>query len=459
MNSQASSANRLKSSLRREVPRSSEAEGVPPLLKGVPESSRVGDVTPLHSKTRVLPLLGEIKRFPDAPGVYFFLGRSKKLLYIGRATSLRSRVRSYFDGRISETRGAWIEKMVVEARGLDFKKTDSVLEAILLEADLIKKFQPPYNTREKDDKSFNCVVITDEPFPHVLVVRKRDLDSAELTTNNLQLQTVYGPFTSGSDLRGALKIIRKIFPYRDTCEPNQGKPCFNRQIGLCPGVCDGTISEKEYRRTIRQLQLFFAGKKRMLLTTLKKEMRNAIQREAFEEANVLKNRMHAIAHIQDVSLLKRENTASFERIESYDIAHMGGKSSVGVMTVVEGGLPNKNEYRLFNLKATTPGDDIGGLCEVVTRRLAHPEWARPAVIVVDGGQPQKDAIEEVLEGAGLLIPVIAVKKDERHRPQELLGPAELVKKYQSSILLANAEAHRFALGRHRRRRGKDFLPK
>ncbi|MDO8620061.1 MAG: GIY-YIG nuclease family protein [bacterium] len=404
-----------------------------------------------------MPKLLQKKKLPDSPGVYFFLGRNKKLLYIGRATSLRSRVRSYFDGRLHETRGPWVEKMVGEAKSIDFKKTDSVLEAILLEADLIKKFQPPYNTREKDDKSFNCVVITDEAFPRVLVVRHREIDSLTLKIKNCKLKITYGPFTSGSDLRGALKIIRKIFPYRDTCEPNQRRPCFNRQIGLCPGVCDGTVSEKEYRRTIRQLQLFFEGKKRMLLTTLKKEMRSAIQREAFEEANVLKNRIQAVTHIQDVSLFRREKNTSTERIESYDIAHTGGKSSVGVMTVVEGGLPNKNEYRLFNLKTTTPGDDVGGLCEVVTRRLAHSEWAKPAFIVVDGGQPQKDAIEEVLEDVGLLIPVIAVKKDARHRPQELLGSIQLIKKYQQAILLANAEAHRFAIGRHRKRRGKDFL--
>ncbi len=397
------------------------------------------------------------KKLPDTPGVYFFLGRNKKLLYIGRATSLRSRVRSYFDGRLSETRSAWIEKMVSEAKSMDFKKTDSVLEAILLEADLIKKFQPPYNTREKDDKSFNCVVITDEAFPRVLVVRKRDRENEKWNMKYGKLKATYGPFTSGADLRGALKIIRKIFPYRDRCEPSQGKPCFNRQIGLCPGVCDGTILAKEYNRTIRQLQLFFQGKKRALLTTLKKEMRSAIGREAFEEANVFKNRMQAITHIQDVSLLKRENNAGNERIESYDIAHTGGKSSVGVMTVVEGGLPQKNEYRLFNLKSTTPGDDVGGLREVITRRLAHPEWTVPSFMVVDGGPPQKDAIEEVLEGAGLFIPVIAVKKDERHRPQELFGSAELVKKYERSILFANAEAHRFALGRHRKKRSSDFL--
>ncbi len=443
MNSQASSTHRPKSSLIREVPRSSEEEGV----------------TPLHSQARALPLLGETRRIPDAPGVYFFLGKNKKLLYIGRATSLRSRVRSYFDGRLLETRSPWIEKMVAEAKSLDFRKTDSVLEAILLEADLIKKFQPPYNTREKDDKSFNCVVITDEPFPRVLVVRKRDLDSSSLKIENCKLKIMYGPFTSGADLRGALKLIRKIFPYRDTCEPGQGRPCFNRQIGLCPGVCDGTISEREYRKTIKQLKLFFEGKKRTLLSSLKKELRLAIRREAFEEANILKNRIQAVSHIQDVSLLKREHNASTERIESYDIAHTGGRSPLGVMTVVEGGLPNKKEYRLFNLKATTPGDDVGGLSEVVTRRLAHSEWTYPSLIVVDGGQPQKDAIEEVLESVGLLIPVIAVKKDERHRPQELLGATELIKKHERSVLLANAEAHRFALDRHRRKRGKDFLPK
>jgi len=205
------------------------------------------------------------KKLPDAPGVYFFLGRPSKrdlglgsrkpesgdragkILYIGRATSLRSRVRSYFDARLADTRGPAIVVMVEEARGVRYEQTDSVLEALILEANLIKKHQPKYNTKEKSDKSFNYIVITKEDFPRVLLMREREL---LLKTKNYKLITSIGPFPHGSVLREALKIVRKIFPFRDKCTP-YGSPygsqtsigskrgCFNRQIGLCPGVCTG----------------------------------------------------------------------------------------------------------------------------------------------------------------------------------------------------------------------------
>ena len=154
--------------------------------------------------------------------MYFFLGKNKKILYIGRATSLKNRIRSYFQGDIADKRSPWIGKMLPLIRGIEYRKTDSVLEAILLEADLIKKFQPPYNTDEKDDKSFNCVVITRETFPRVLVARKTDINfhSSKLSTLNFKLSTVFGPYPHGLRLQDAMKIIRRIFPYRDRkCVP------------------------------------------------------------------------------------------------------------------------------------------------------------------------------------------------------------------------------------------------
>src|SRR3989338_4634508 len=231
------------------------------------------------------------KRLPDTPGVYFFLKtrmnadtdaderrlpRRENILYIGRATSLRNRVRSYFAPDIAEKRSQWIAKMLTEAKSVDFRKTDSVLEAILLEADLIKRFKPTYNTDEKDDKSFNYIVITEEDFPSVFIARSNniDFDTRQLKTSHSKLKTIYGPFTNGFQLQTAMKIIRRIFPYRDVkCIPCNRKaqpygskvepcrPCFNRQIGLCPGVCTGEISKMEYAKTIRNLCLFFEGKK------------------------------------------------------------------------------------------------------------------------------------------------------------------------------------------------------
>ena len=147
---------------------------------------------------------------PDKPGVYFFLDKDKKPMYIGKATSLKDRVRSYFGKDLISTRGPLILDMVFKSKGLKWVETDSVLEALILEANLIKKYQPIYNSKEKSDKSFNYVGITKEIYSRVVIVRGKDLE-----TEKSHLKSVYGPYTSSSTLKEALKIIRKIFPFFD----------------------------------------------------------------------------------------------------------------------------------------------------------------------------------------------------------------------------------------------------
>ncbi len=406
------------------------------------------------------------KKLPDSPGVYYFLGKNREILYIGRATSLRERVKSYFSRGLSETRGPQISEMAVKAAGIDFKKTDSVLEAILLESDLIKKFQPPYNIREKDDKSFNCVVITDEDFPRVLLVRKKDIDFQKLKTANFKLSTFFGPFPHGARLKDALKIIRRIFPYRDNkCAPGQGRSCFNRQIGLCPGVCTGEISKADYARVIRDIKLFFSGKKTRILKNLKRQMAAAARAREFERAGEIKKTVFALEHIQDVSLLTYENHANGNeivrkktrnfRIEAYDVAHISGNDSVGAMVVLENGLAQKSDYRKFKIKGDFGNNDTASLKEIIEWRLAHKEWPMPDLFVADGGEAQKRIIEKALEERGLSVPVAAVTKNERHRPEKILGYEAAVRKYKREILLANSEAHRFAIGFHRQLRPKN----
>jgi len=178
-------------------------------------------------------------KIPDKPGVYFFLGARKEILYIGKATSLRTRIKSYFTHDIKEKRSELIENMIYEAKKIEWTVTDSVLEALLLETNLIRTHKPQYNTRAKDDKSFNHVVITNEEFPRVLVVRGKDLTS-KFTKDDIKY--TFGPFPSGSLFREALKIIRKIFKFYDTKKPlseersklKRGQIDFNRQIGLYP---------------------------------------------------------------------------------------------------------------------------------------------------------------------------------------------------------------------------------
>ncbi len=416
---------------------------------------------------------GNLKKLPDTPGVYFFLDEDGRILYIGKATSLRDRVRSYFASDILATRGPKIAKMLELVRSVSWQGVDSVLEAIVLESGLIREHQPPYNTDAKDDKSFNHVVITDEEYPRVLVVRGRDLAEGKFVA---PIRSVYGPFPHGTQLREAVRIVRTIFPFRDKCVPiigktrdtgheirKKGKPCFHRQIGLCPGVCTGEISAREYGRIIRNIELFFEGKKSEIVRKLTREMHAAASRLEFERANDTKATIFALGHIRDVSLLKREaGSADAEtggiRIEAYDVAHLGGKSSVGVMTVTRDGVSDTDEYRKFFLRGGHAGNDLTALEEILRRRLRHREWPKPDIVVVDGSFLQLGVAERLFAGADWSdVRIVGVVKNRKHQPERLEGDGTAIAEYRRDILLANAEAHRFAIGYHRRRRGKDFL--
>ncbi len=401
-----------------------------------------------------------IKKIPQGPGVYLFK-RGKTILYIGKATSLRSRVRSYFSAQVLETRSPLVSAMLERFDTIDYMETSSVLEALVLEAHLIKKYQPEANIKEKDNKSFNFVVITKEDFPRVLIARGRELLHNTLSGEGTRylIDTTFGPFPSSRELKEALRLVRKLFPFRDTCVPPEaggsGRPCFNYQIGLCPGVCVGKVSKAEYKKHIDHIKLFFQSDKSKLITSLQKEMTMYVKKQEFEKAAELKKRLFNIEHIQDVSLVSEERDIddSF-RIESYDIAHLFGKDVVGVMTVVSGGAAQKKEYRKFLIK--DPGiNDTKALAEILTRRLAHIEWPLPNLVVVDGGVAQKNAMEKVLTAHKLSIPVVSVVKDERHKAREILGIRPFMQ-YEKDILLSNIEAHRFAISFHKHIRRRHF---
>jgi len=326
---------------------------------------------------------------------------------------------------------------------------------------LIRTHKPTYNTRSKDDKSYNHVVITKENFPRIFVVRGKDLSQ---DTENDYL-SIYGPFPSGNLFKEALKIIRKLFQFYDTKTPiddkkskvQRGKIDFNRQIGLYPEIC----SQKEYAKNINQIQLFFEGKKKKLITNLEKEMFDCAHREAFEQAHILKKKIFALQHIQDVSLIKDESKVYKDAnqfcIEAYDIAHMNGQDVVGVMTTIIGGVTDKRAYRKFHIKSFKGSDDTRALAEVLDRRLKHEEWIFPDLIVVDGGIAQKNAALRILEKHKRHITVVCVVKDIRHRPERIIGPIKIISEFKQAILLANSEAHRFAITFHTKKRNKSFI--
>lgn len=401
------------------------------------------------------------KKLPEAPGVYFFLGARKKILYIGKATNLRSRVRSYFATDIVEKRSPLIEQMVEEAKTVEVTVTDSTLEALILETNLIRTHKPHYNTRSKDDKSYNHLIITKEEWPRVLVVRGKDI----ATYDEAEIQYTFGPFPSGQLFREALKIVRKLFRFYDTAtkigeekgKMSRGKIDFNRQIGLYPKE----ETRQEYQQTIRHIRLFFEGKKQTIIKELTKTMMQLAKLERFEEAAVTKRKIFALEHIQDIALIRddtrryRDDTSA--RVEAYDVAHLAGGSMVGVMTVVEGGEARPAEYRKFKIRTVDKSNDVAALKEILTRRLQHPEWPMPQLIVVDGSTAQKNVAEKVLAAASMSIPVVAVVKNDKHKPERLLATAALKTSFEKDILLANAEAHRFAVTYHRNLRSRKAI--
>lgn len=404
--------------------------------------------------------LADLKKLnlPDQPGVYFFR-KGREILYIGKATSLADRTKSYFSSDLIATRGPLIIDMVTQADTVTWQTTDSVLEALILESTLIKKHQPRYNIKEKDNKSYNAVIITDEEFPRVFAIRSRDLKYRDTTgKNSFKIKREFGPFPNGTQLKEALKIVRKLFPFFDR-SGTAGQSTLNVQLGLMPDI--RTITRRDYQKNIRNISLFFAGKKSALVAALKRDMKAASKKQDFEQAESIKRTMFALEHINDVSLIARDKdfaqtSGDIFRIESYDIAHLGGTNTVGAMVVMENGELNKNEYRKFIIKEASAGDDYGALREVLRRRFNHPEWHMPNLIVIDGGKAQKAVAEKVLAQASLTIPLVSVVKDEFHRAREILGDAVHVEAHNVEILKINQETHRVAIGFHRNRR-REFL--
>lgn len=402
-------------------------------------------------------------KLPDEPGIYIFR-KGRKILYIGKATSLKDRTRSYFAPDLAETRGLHIEKMVGEADNLKHQTTQSVLEALILEANLIKRHAPPYNAMSKDNKSFNYLVITKERFPRVLVVRGRELYQ---NWQDKDIKNLFGPFPQGLALQDAMKIVRKIFPFRDSkCTPceeqlKKGKacrPCFNRQIGLCPGVCTGEMSYGDYKQRIKHICQLFSGNFKGLKRQLTKEMKAAAKNQEFEKAAMLRRQCAALEHIKDVSLIKDERVSAGggARIEAFDVAHTSGQETVAVMTVVRDGHMYKDAYRKFTIRTAT-NNDVAALSEALERRLTHPEWPLPRVFVIDGGVAQMNAARRIFKKSGIEVPLVGVVKDERHRPKNLIGDKKAIEAYERDILLANNEAHRFGIGWHRKRRQRRML--
>lgn len=394
-----------------------------------------------------------------------------KVIYVGKATNLRSRVASYWRKQEAISRPQ-VKDLIRAVRSIDYETTPTVIEALIREANLIKKYEPKYNIIQKDDKSFLYLAITRDEFPRPLLVRGHELEKV----GERHYRAVFGPYTSPSALRAALKIVRRIFPW-SICLPGQKRPCFDYHLRACPGVCVGAVSRNEYAKTIRGLILFFQGKKSQIVRSLRKEMQGLSVAQKYEEAEAVRRKIWALEHIQDIAVLTREESPLFGkprpeelainifgRIEGYDISNISGTSPVGSMVVFKDGEPQKSSYRLFHVRSVKGIDDYAMMREVLVRRTRREDWPKPDLILVDGGWGHVNIAREVLDNAHWNIPVVGIAKGFDRKQDRLIYPSSnlelgrVVTQYKDILLNLRDEAHRFAISFHRRVRRKTYLP-
>ncbi len=427
---------------------------------------------------------------PDEPGVYLYFDAQGRVLYVGKATSLKRRVGSYFN----KAHDRRIEELVSKIRQIKYIETPTVIEALVLEANKIKELKPKYNILQRDDKSFLYLVITNESYPRPQFLRGHDLKKLGINPFKPVLSAkakkkflrVFGPYTSSRSLRMALDLVRRIVPWSD-CQPpeetGRDRPCFNASIGKCSGVCAGAVGKREYKKVIRQLILFFEGKKKKLAREIQKEMEVAAKELRFEDAAVLRRKLYALEHIRDVALVGKDDvelpygeidSGSLinlnGRIEAFDISNISGQHAVGSMVVFEGGRPAKSQYRKFKIKTVSGANDVAMMEEVIRRRLRraqiHPNaWPLPEVMVIDGGKPQVNRVQAVLDELGVHVPIVGLAKGLDRKQDRLIydrGNEELLRVARRGKELfqrARDEAHRFAVKYHRTLRSKHQLGK
>lgn len=402
----------------------------------------------------------QLKSLSVSPGVYIFKDIEGAIIYVGKATNLKSRVSSYF---LNKNQGEYvrpIERMTDQIEKIKTIETETVLEALILEANLIKKYKPRYNVDGKDDKSFAYFVITKEEFPRILIKRETDLYSIQNSKSKIKNYSIYGPYTSKVQMQIALKIIRKIFPFHNRSEKSE-KGCLEFQIGLCPGPYESMISKEEYKKNIRGIKLILEGKKKGLIKILEKEMLGYSKEEKFEKALEIKNKIFALKHIQEIALLGRENKNYPKgklRIEAYDISNISGDFAVGSMVVFNGQESDKSQYRKFKIKTIQGANDVGMMREVLIRRFNN-KWALPDLIILDGGQGHLNMSLTVLGERSLNIPMVGVAKGSDRKKLEIVGGEKIGSREIKNILAdknlikkITDEAHRFAITYHRKLR-------
>ena len=404
----------------------------------------------------------KLSNLPTKPGVYQFYDNTGSILYIGKAKNLRSRVKSYFlrPEELLESRSDAIYQMVQLVSRIKTIETESEIEAVFLEAELINQIKPKYNSRQKDDKSFYVIEISKDEVPRVELRRARNID-----LKNKKF-FYFGPYPSGEVVKRALRILRKIFPYPNCSETKfhrakkLSKACLYGDINLCLAPCE-KLSIPGCRKQVEYLKDFLSGKKQKVIRSLKLEMTKLSKNKNFEDATIIRDKIFALEHLNRYSIGLRDSFddfrsgSIFSRIEAYDISNIGGEYSVGAMTVVTLGKPDKSEYKKFKIKTIIGANDIAMMQEVIGRRFLN-DWPKPNLVVIDGGATHLKAVNLVLSKMKISFPVISIAKGpDRDKDEFHFSSPEVGQYFQKNpelknfAIVARDEAHRFSQSYYR----------
>jgi len=425
----------------------------------------------------------KVREFPATPGVYLMKDAKGRVIYVGKAVNLRSRASSYFTQAAAEDRRT--ADLVPEIADLDYIETDSEVDALLLEARLIKDVQPRFNQELKDDKTF----------PYLEIFVREDFPRVEFTRTPQDRGTkLYGPFANAKKLRGAIAVLQKIFQFRtcslDICDGDERwrwfRPCLLASIQQCTAPCNLRIGREEYRKDIGRLRMFLDGKKDRLLRELRTEMQQAATELKFEKAARIRDEIEALenlhlrgdleAHAQPevfyinpqkgiVGLKKIFKLPELpRRIEGIDIAHLQGGETVASLVQFIDGLPFKHGYKRYKLRTVEGADDFGSIREVVSRRfrrLQKEDETFPDILLIDGGKGQLSAALEAMKAIGVTPPFtisLAKRQEEVYVPGEA-EPRRLSRHGYGLRLLqyVRDESHRFAQNYHHVLRRKSTL--
>ena len=410
----------------------------------------------------ITPLSAQAAQLPRTPGVYLFRDAQGRLLYVGKAAALKARVSSYF--RTHADLSPRIASLVRQVAAIETRLAGSEAEALLCEAQLIKEGRPKYNVLFRDDKTYPLLKITNEPFPRLLVTRRRTNDGARY----------FGPYVDAGLMRQAVNLMRKLFPLR-TCRRFPKSPCLEFYLGQCLAPCVGKIEPPQYAEIVRELTLFLEGKREALLKELTRKMQEASRDRRYETAAQIRNQLQAFSSVIAANAQSASNDPLEQlqaalrlktlprRIEAFDVSNLFGQDAVGSMVVFVDGRPYKSHYRKFQIARVQGIDDYAMMREVIERRYGGSLASAlplPELILVDGGKGQLAVALAALRALHVERPAIGLAK----RLEEIVTPEqeEPIVLLRSSPVLqllqhVRDEAHRFAITYHRSLKRKTLV--